>query len=326
MGALNTKSELLEALTMPAEQFRRDIMEPAGEMVRSRGKLLGTAMLGYSNICRSQCLYCGMRAGNSSIPRYRMAPDEALALTGVGRSQGFGRLFLISGEDRGYAFEDLLKLVSGAADQGYREISLACGEFQPEQYVQLREAGATEYVLKFEMSDRQDFDRLNPSTSLPQRMQAIEAVQRSGMKLASGNIVDYPGHSVEKMAEDILLMQKLGISWAPVVPYMPAANTPLALEGGRGSVELILREISILRLTIPEVKITAGQPGEDIKKGFGDEKGNLDAIAAGADLLFADLLPAKKAQAFNVVDNRNLPGLVHMREMAEISRLELDIG
>ena len=323
----DTRAEILEALEMPMEKFRSSFLDRAGELYRDSGRGIVTmAMLGYSNICRSQCLYCGMRAGNSSIPRYRMEPLEALRLTAVGRELGFGRLFLISGEDMGYGFENLLSLVAGARAQGYRQISLACGEFTLEQYRQLHAAGAEEYVMKFEMSDIEDFNRLNPSTDFHRRMEAIEAVKKSGMKLASGNIVDYPGHSLEKMADDIELMRKLDISWAPVVPYMPAANTPLALEGGRGSLELILREIAILRLMMPQVNITAGQPGEDPKNGFGDRQGNLDAIAAGANVLFADLLPAGKADAFHVVDNRNLPGLKHMETMSRLSCLELNMG
>ena len=319
----DTRDEILEALNMPIEEFRADVLAPAGRVPLPGGGITGMAMLGYSNICRSQCLYCGMRAGNKAIPRYRMGPAEALALTGIGRELGFGRLFLISGEDRGYSFEDIISLVSGARAQGYTRIDLACGEFSLEQYKMLRDAGCTRYVMKFEMSDREDFDRLNPSTSFDRRMAAIEAVIESGMELGSGNIVDYPGHNIEKMAGDIDLMRRLRISWAPVVPYMPAANTPLALEGGRGSLELILREIAILRLMLPDVDITAGQPGEDMKKGFGDEQGNLNAVAAGANVLFADLLPAGRAQDFNVVDNRNLPGLGHMRKISELSNRPL---
>ena len=77
---------------------------------------------------------------------------------------------------------------------------------------------------------------------------------------------------------------------------------------------------------MPQVNITAGQPGEDPKNGFGDRQGNLDAIAAGANVLFADLLPAGKADAFHVVDNRNLPGLKHMETMSRLSCLELNMG
>ena len=323
----DTRAEIMEALEMPMEEFRNAFLIKAGELYRDSGRgLVAVAMLGYSNICRSQCLYCGMRAGNSSIPRYRFGPPEALKLTQAGRDLGFGRLFLISGEDMGYGFENLLALVSGAKDQGYRQISLACGEFTLEQYRQLREAGADEYVMKFEMSDAEDFNRLNPSTDFSRRMEAIEAVKKSGMKLASGNIVDYPGHTLHKIADDIELMRKLEISWAPVVPYMPAPNTPLALEGGRGSLELILREIAILRLMMPQVNITAGQPGEDPKNGFGDRQGNLNAIGAGANVLFADLLPVSKADAFFVVENRNLPGLQQMEALSKLSGLQLSMG
>lgn len=114
-------------------------------------------------------------------------------------------------------------------------VSLACGEYERSQYEELRAAGADEYVVKFEMSDRETFDRLNPSTSYDKRMNAIRWVKESGLLLASGNIVDYPGQTLEQLADDILLMKELEISWAPVIPYLPAQNTPLAAEGGRAA-------------------------------------------------------------------------------------------
>lgn len=323
-----TKAEILEALEMPDDRFRAECMGRAKQIWRDRGDdLIGMAMLGYSNVCRNQCLYCGMRAANTAVRRFRLMPEEALELVKAAGRKGFGRLFLIAGEDPGYGFERLLELVEGAVRLGFR-LSLACGEFEPAQYRELAAAGAREYVLKFEMSDPAEFDRLNPSTTFQKRMAAIEAVRASGMELASGNIIGYPGHTPDQMAEDILLMKRLEISWAPVVPYMPAVHTPLALEGGRGDVELALREIAILRILMPGINITAGQPGRDLAKGFADEEGNLNALQAGANLLFADLLPAAQAREFHVIDDRIVLGLEHMRRMAERAgmRLRLDRG
>ena len=320
-----TKQEILDALAMPWPAFQAAFAAPAKAAWRARGDVMqGVAMIGFSNVCRNQCLSCGMRAGNTALPRYRLTASQVRELAQGARQQGFGRLFLISGEDPRHNFAPLLEMVAAAAGMGLR-LTLACGEYEPAQYQELKAAGAAEYVVKFEMSNPASFNRLNPSTSFAARMAAIEAVQRSGMLLASGNIIDWPGQTLEELAEDILLTQRLGVSWAPVVPYLPAANTPLAQEGHRGSTELALREIAVLRLLLPEADITGGQPGKDLTRGFSDVEGNLNALAAGANLLFTDLLPATLAREFQVVDHRVLKGVEHLRSMAERSGMELHL-
>lgn len=321
---VETRAEILEILKMPQQEYLAAVAPEARRVHKQEngGRLTATAMLGYSNVCKNQCLYCGMRAANSAVPRYRIDPRDVLASLSAAHELGFRRVFLVSGEDPKYGFDKLLQIVAGAKALGMSWVSLACGEYERSQYEELRAAGADEYVVKFEMSDRETFDRLNPSTSYDRRMAAIRSVKEAGLLLASGNIVDYPGQTLEQLAEDILLMKKLEISWAPVIPYLPAQNTPLAAEGGPGSRELNLKEISLLRLMMPRVNITAQQPGENLADGLASDDGNLAALAAGANFLFADLLPTAQAQAFRVVDNRITLGLEHIRDMAQRSGME----
>lgn len=317
-----TKREILEILNMPEENFRQEIMPMAyEEFLRQGGALLATPMLGYSNVCKNQCLYCGMRAGNQ-VPRYRISPEDAISTVRLAREQGYRHIFLISGEDPKYGYDNILKMVSEMAAMGMY-VTLAAGEYAPEQYKELKQAGVQEYVVKFEMSQPEVFNRLNPSTTFEKRMKAIASVQNSGMALGSGNIIGYPGQTMEMIAEDIQLMQALEISWAPNIPYMPAAGTPLAKEGGPGDIVTMLKELAILRLTIPGVKITAQQPGRELSRGLADPEGNLDAIHAGANLLFCDLLPEAQAQAFRVIDRRNITGSSHIEAIAKLSGLKI---
>lgn len=320
---IETKSDILEILKMPFDLYMDKIAAAARDVHRqlNNNSLIATAMLGFDNICKNQCLYCGMRAGNSNVKRYSIDRDDMVSWAKIASGFGFKRIFFISGEDPSYGFENILYFIEKVKSMGFY-ISLASGEFSKEQYDELYAAGVDEYVLKFEMSQEDVFNRLNPSTDFRKRMQCIEWIKESGMRLASGNIVDYPGQTDEMIAEDILLMKKLEISWAPIIPYLPAKGTPLAAEGGRGSLEKNLKEISILRIMMPEIKITAQQPGEDPKKGLADPEGNLNALKAGANLLFADLLPPNLAQDFSVVDNRITLGLEHIRDMAERADME----
>ncbi len=322
---IETRAQMLEVLNMPEDVFCRDVVPAAQKaMEETLGKRLRvTAMMGYSNICKNQCLYCGMRAGHTGIPRYRIDAEDVIRAGTAAAGAGFGRIFLISGEDPGYGFDHLLQIVAALKEKGMF-VSLASGEFSDEQYRELHLAGADEYVVKFEMSNPESFNRLNPSTDFTRRMRAVHAVQKSGMLLASGNIVDWPGQSVEELADDIMLMKELQISWAPVIPYLPAKGTPLALEGGRGSILTMKKEISILRLMLPQVHITAQQPGSDLSRGLADPQANAEAVHAGADVLFFDLLPDPQARNFRVIDDRNLTGTSHIYKVAELTGYTAD--
>jgi biotin synthase len=273
-------------------------------------------MLGFDNICKNQCLYCGMRASNSAVERYRLEAEQVIQSAKASSEMGFRRVFLISGEDPKYGFENILQIVDAFNKMNFF-ISLALGELSKEQYGELKDAGADEYVLKFEMSQRTVFNRMKPSTDYDRRIKGLGWIKESGLKLASGSIVDYPGQTEEQLAEDLLLARELGISWAPVIPYMPAKGTPLAQEGGPGSIEKNLKVISMLRIMMPHINITAQQPGKDLSKGLADPQGNLDALNAGANMLFADMLPDALARNFSVVDNRITLGLDHIQSMAE---------
>ncbi|MBO4507022.1 MAG: radical SAM protein [Spirochaetaceae bacterium] len=324
---IETKSDILDILKMPEDVFFRDIAPKAKKIYTDTfgKKLRVTSMMGYSNICRNMCLYCGMRAENPTIKRYRTLPEDVISMALAAADAGYGRIFLISGEDPLYGFDNLLGIVRTLKNRGMY-VSLACGEFSKEQFMALRDVGTDEYVIKFEMSNPKSFNYLNPSTTFEKRMKAIEIVKNSGMRLASGNIVDWPGQTDEELAEDILLMKKLDISWAPIIPYLPAANTPLAAEGKRGDLLKIYKEIAILRIMMPRVHITAQQPGADMKKGLSDPEANLAAINVGADVLFFDLLPDPHAQNFRVIDDRNISGPSHIFKIAEFCGYELDTG
>lgn len=317
-----TKKEILELLSMPWTEFEGSVAPKARELWRQQGNYLdGVAMIGYDNHCRNKCQYCGMSA-LCPVERFSLEPDEILKLGRQAKEAGFHRIFLVSGENRSYGFGKILEVVSGLSGLGL-QVRLGMGELGREEYQELARAGCSQYVLKFECSDPQVFAQIKPTSDYTMRMRRMDWIRDSGMQLASGNIVDFPGHTLEAMAEDILLMERLAISWAPIIPYMPAKNTPMAAVGKRGDIRLNLREISILRLLMPHIDITAQQPGEDLAKGLADREGNRLALEAGANMLFADLLSPERSTAFRVVDHRITLGLDHMEEMAALSRMEL---
>ena len=319
-----SRNEIIELLGMPFDEFKRTVIPKAkAAYAEACGDVLfATAVLGYSNTCKNSCLYCGMRAQNRNLKRFRMSPDEIAQIAKHAHDMGFTRIFMVSGEDMGFGFDNIVQAVSGVKEHGFF-ISLGCGEFTEDEYKKLHDAGVDEYVLKFEMADESVFNRLNPSTTFAKRMDSIRSVKKSGLRLASGGIVDYPGQTSEQLADDILLAKDLEVSWAPNIPYQPAAGTPLSEEGGFGSLEKNIRHIAILRILMPDINITAQQPGRQKESGLADEQGNLDALNAGANILFYDLLPKLLENEFRTVDNRNTANFEHLLRMSELSGMKL---
>ncbi len=289
-----------EELRRRAEETRR---ESRGERVEL------AALLAAGNICRNRCTYCGLRAPNQHIRRYRLAGREmAEALKGV-REQGIPRVFLISGEDPGFPEEELLAAVEAAGDEGL-DVILGMGDFSLDRWRRLKAAGAAAGALKFESSSREILEAVKPDVSFDDRMAAVRRVPAAGLALASGNLVGLPGETEGDLIRDIRLTAELDVFWAPVVPYLPAPHTPLAEAGTpMGSVDRLLREIALLRLLMPEILITAGQPAQDSTLGFADPAGSRAALQAGADLFFVDITPRGVREDFSITPKRILPRL-----------------
>jgi biotin synthase len=318
------KESVLAVLRMPFTEFEGTVKEQAREVqrIQNADRVFVAGLIGYDNHCKNRCLYCGMRAGYPGIKRYRLHVAAVEKIIDCVKDLGIGWVFLVSGEDPNYSFSDIVTIVRHAKQAGL-SVSLGAGEFSADQYRELESSGLDEYVLKFETSDEALFNYIKPSTTFKKRMECIEIIRNTTMRLASGNIVGLPGQTLDQIADDILLMKDLGISWAPVIPYMPVPNTPLALEGGRGSLETLLKEIALLRIMMPTVKITAQQPGEDASKGLADEQGNLNALHAGANAFFIDMLPQELSDNFHVIDDRILPGLESVKALCALAGTKL---
>lgn len=321
---IESKNEILDILKMPYDEYKSSIKKESKKIHEANnGNYISiTALLGYDNICKNRCTYCGMRAGYRGLNRYRMDICDIKKLEEAVKNLNINKIFLISGEDPKFDFKDIITMVEYGKELGLY-VSLAAGEFSFDKYSALEDAGLDEYVLKFETSNKDMFNKIKPTSDFNKRMKSIEFIKNSNMDLASGNIIGLPGQSLEDVSNDIMLMKKLEISWAPIIPYMPVPGTPLAKEGGRGSVETTLKEISILRIMMPGVNITAQQPGENIKNGLADVEGNLDALSAGANVLFVDMLPKEIVKDFNVINSRMIEGMENANRLSTLSKMKI---
>jgi biotin synthase len=210
----------LAELWQHADEVRRHFV---GDQVHLRG------LIEFSNICVRQCAYCGLRAGNRSIQRYRMTAGEILQCALEAEDFGYGTVVLQSGEDPGVKagwMADLIRLIKRDTSLA---VTLSLGERCDEELALWREAGADRYLLRFETSNQSLFERIHPS--LPEkrsdRIAILKTLKELGYEVGSGVMIGIPGQTYDNLARDILMFRQLDLDMIGVGPFLPSPNTPL---------------------------------------------------------------------------------------------------
>ena len=323
----NTAGHILKnlgnLLEIDEQGFEEEVRSRAREITRREfnGGVFVSGLLAVSNYCRNDCTYCGLRVSNANLPRFRLSLDDIRRASDSLRESGLDRIFFVSGEDRGFKVDDILKMAAHAKGIGLH-ITIGMGIYPETILRELKDAGADCYTLKFETSNREMFEKIKPTADFDERLQCIRAIKQTGLEFGSGNNVGIEGQTLDDISADILLMHELGVDWAPVVPYLPAPGTPMAETTPMGDVWLTLRELSLLRVLMPRTIITAGQPSQGSKLGFADPDGNRAALDAGANILFIDITPHAVRKNFTITPGRILPDLLPLENLLASMGLE----
>lgn len=186
------------------------------------------AIIEFSNYCRQDCLYCGLRCSNAKVARYRMDPDEiAQAAVAAWRVHKFGTFVLQSGEDPGYPPDDLARAIGGIKASTNAAVTLSVGEEPDSHYRLWREAGADRFLLKFETSDPDLFAALKPTTTFAARMGRLQALRDMGYQVGSGIILGLPGQDRISVSRDLLLCAEEEYEMVSIGPFVPHPDTPL---------------------------------------------------------------------------------------------------
>ncbi|HHW17816.1 MAG TPA: [FeFe] hydrogenase H-cluster radical SAM maturase HydE [Firmicutes bacterium] len=252
---LNPSTPEEEAYLYLRAQEKRKVT--VGPEVHVRG------IIEFSNCCRQDCHYCGLRRSNSRLPRYRMSPAEILNAAESALSlHNFGTFVLQSGEDPGYSPGCLAEIVAELKTMG-PAVTLSVGQWGYREYLTWKEAGADRFLLKFETSDPVLFKRLKPTTGLYQRLECLRHLRNLGYQVGSGIILGLPGQDEESIVSDILLMKALDLEMASVGPFIPHPDTPLGVRALGGPLDAVrkmrrtLRALAVIRLLLPYAHIPA---------------------------------------------------------------------
>ncbi len=280
------REDILSLLKLPAD-FSPDLFaaadrvryENVGDEIYLRG------IIEFSNYCDRNCLYCGLRKGNSNLSRYRMTEDEILTTAKQIKNTGVPTVVLQSGEDSFYSQDIVCRLIKRIRNETDLIITLSIGERALNDYKAFQQAGANRYLLKHETASRDLYKYLRPGCEWENRLQCLRWLKELGFETGTGNMVGLPGQTPEILADDLLVMKLLDADMLGIGPFIAHPDTPL--DGiGNDDLELTLRVLAIARLTTRNTNIPATTALATLHP-----QGRLLALQAGANVVMPDFTP-----------------------------------
>lgn len=287
--------EFNEPLAEAADIRRR---ENYGDKVYIRG------LIEFTNYCRNNCYYCGIRRDNKKAERYRLTKDEILLCCDEGYKLGFRTFVMQGGEDPYYTDEMICDIVSKIKSR-YPDcaVTLSIGEKPRESYQAFFAAGADRYLLRHETADPEHYGKLHPEAmSLENRKECLFDLKEIGYQVGSGFMVGSPYQTTENLISDLRFLQKLQPDMIGIGPYITHADTPFA-EFKSGDVMLTLRLVSILRLMFPYALIPS-----TTALGTIHPQGRELGLKAGANVVMPNLSPVSVRKLYSLYENKICTG------------------
>lgn len=255
----------------------------------------------FSDYCKNDCKYCGMRRSNRFVHRYRLSREEILGCCHKAYEQGVRHFLLEGGVDIAFDKEQLSGIVHAIRKHFPKaQVHIEMGERPRDLYEQLRREGAQSAIMPEVTADESHFRSLHPGNlSLLRRKQCMWEIKEIGYDTGAGFLVGTPGQTIEQVAENLLFLKQYGPNILQIQPFLPALHTPYEKERS-GNGEMVLYVMAILRLMFPAAVIIADTSLEQTM-----HNGRLQALQAGANVIIQDLpLPAGKGP-YTVYQSRN---------------------
>jgi len=296
---LKDRERILRLLANPGEDEARQVIAAAD---RLRGETVGNevhlrVLIEFSNYCRNNCLYCGLRRDNRQVARYRMTPEEIIAAAEQGATLGYRTMVLQSGEDPFYSAETVAALIRAIKGLGL-VVTLSIGEREPWEYELWREAGAERYLMRYETADPDLYRRLHPGQSLERRVQLLKILKQLDYQVGTGFMVGLPGQDSRTLYADLELALAMEAEMVGIGPFIPHPATPLGREPG-GTVELTCLMVALARLALPYAMIPATTALGSI-----DPSGREAALQAGANVVMPNLTLRKYRPDYQIYPNK----------------------
>lgn len=240
------------------------------------------ALIEFSNICRQNCLYCGIRCENQNAQRFRLNKEEILQLAQNAAKNGFKTIVLQSAEDMHFTANLLTDIIKEIKKNDVA-VTLSIGERSYEEYKNLKEAGADRFLLRIETTDKELYKKLHPHMSFENRVRCLKDLKTLGYETGTGCLVGLPEQTVETLAEDILFFKQIDADMIGLGPLIPHKDTPLKDVKADGF-WMALKVMALVRLLMPDINIPATTAMETIQ-----ENGRILALQSGANVIMPNI-------------------------------------
>ncbi len=311
---MTCRADILRMLTADSPALVEDLMQTAdrtrearvGKQVHLRG------LVEISSHCRRNCTYCGLRASNNDVKRFRMSDDEIMSCVHRAAGFGYGTVVLQAGEDPALSGRRVSELVRRIIGETGLAVTLSLGERDLAELAAWREAGASRYLLRFETSDPELLRKIHPplpgSVERHPRLTLLRTLRRMGYETGGGVMVGLPGQSYATLADDLLTFASLELDMIGVGPWVPHPATPLGRAGlpdapsqTPNSAAMTLRVIALTRLIRPGSNI----PATTALSTVGGADCLSRALSCGANVIMPDLTPPKYRGHYSIYPGKS---------------------
>lgn len=279
-------------------------------------------LIEFTNYCKNDCLYCGIRKSNCNAHRYRLTKEQILNCCHTGYALGFRTFVLQGGEDGYFTDERIVEIVSEIR-QTFPDcaITLSIGEKEKASYQKFFDTGADRFLLRHETANHEHYATLHPaSLSAKNRQECLYHLKEIGYQVGCGFMVGSPHQTAGHLAEDMIFMKTLNPQMIGIGPFIPHKDTPFANETA-GTLELTLFMLGLIRLSLPKVLLPATTALGTIA-----ENGRELGILAGANVVMPNLSPSDVRKDYSLYDNKIHTGVESAQGVNELKLRMETIG
>lgn len=265
--------------------------EYVGDEVHLRG------LIEFSNICKRQCKYCGLRSEDKHIDRYRISKDDIISYAEHAVNMGYKTIVLQSGEDEYYDTDLMCEIVRGIKNLGVA-LTLSIGEKTYDEYKAFKDAGADRYLIRIETTDRNLYKQMHPSMDFDNRVRCLKDLGKLGYEVGTGCLVGLPNQTIESLADDILFFKEINADMVGIGPFIPHPHTPLK-DAKTGSFTLALKVMALTRILLKDINIPATTAMETL-----NPNGRIIALQSGANVVMPNVTTTEYRAKYEIYPNK----------------------
>lgn len=298
-----SKDDLVEILksssTKLFESADRIRKEYKGDFVHLRG------LIEFTNICKCNCLYCGLRKDNTNVQRYRLSEKQILDCVKNAVKNKINTVVLQGGEDEFFTSDKIASLIKKIKKYDIA-VTLSIGERSFEEFKAFKKAGADRYLLRIETTDKELYKSLHPKASYENRVNCLYNLKSLGFEVGTGCIVGLPNQSIESLAEDIIFFKEIDADMVGIGPFISHPDTPLK-DYTKNNFDLSLRVMALIRLLMPDINIPATSAMESVQP-----NGRIIALKSGANVIMPNMTDVNYRKNYEIY-----PGKICINDSAE---------